>query len=141
MRQYPRGENAGDSVKGLRRYYRMTDGIRISVQPVFAPEHSNIDEPRFVFVYFIRIENLGDVTLQLLWRHWDIHDDAAGDTEVEGEGVVGEQPILAPGEVHEYNSFCVLRGPRGYMEGWYEFRTSTGEKRRASIPKFVLTAE
>jgi ApaG protein len=116
----------------------MTEGIRISVRPVMAPEHSDPAEPRFVFVYFIRIENLGDRTVQLMWRHWDIHDDVAGDTEVEGEGVVGEQPVLAPGEVHEYNSFCVLRGRSGYMEGWYEFKCSDGTRFRASIPRFVL---
>jgi ApaG protein len=127
-------------MKKTRLYYQMTDGIRISVRPVFAPEHSDIREPRFVFVYFIRIENLGDRTVQLLWRHWDIHDDVAGDTQVEGEGVVGEQPTIAPGEVHEYNSFCVLRCPSGYMEGWYDFGTATGESVRAVIPRFILDA-
>jgi ApaG protein len=115
----------------------MTNGIRISVRPVLSPEHSDPAEPRYVFVYFIRIENLGDRTVKLMWRHWDIHDDVAGDTEVEGEGVVGEQPVLAPGDVHEYNSFCVLRGVTGYMEGWYEF-TSGDEKFRAEVPRFIL---
>lgn len=120
------------------RFYRMTNGIRISVRPVLAPEHSDPAEPRFVFVYFIRIENLGDRTAKLMWRHWDIHDDVAGDTQVEGEGVVGEQPVLAPGDVHEYNSFCVLRGPTGYMEGWYEFAAAEGDTFRAEVPRFTL---
>jgi ApaG protein len=121
-------------------YYRHTDGIRITVQPVFAPEHSDILEPRFLFVYHIRIENIGDSTAQLLWRHWYIHDDVAGDSEVEGEGVIGEQPVLAPGDVHEYESFCVLRGPKGWMEGYYEFKRADGTQFRAEIPRFELQA-
>lgn len=119
-------------------FYCLTDGIRITVLPTYAPEHSDPDEPRFVFVYHIRIENVSSRTAQLLWRHWYIHDDSAGDSEVEGEGVIGEQPILAPGDVHEYESFCVLRGPTGTMRGYYEFRAADGSSFRAEIPVFAL---
>lgn len=119
-------------------FYRVTDGIRITVLPTYAPEHSAPDEPRFLFVYHIRIENVSNRTAQLLWRHWYIHDDIAGDSEVEGEGVIGEQPILAPGDVHEYESFCVLRGPTGTMRGYYEFRAADGSSFRAEIPMFAL---
>ena len=122
-------------------FYRMSSGIRVTVRPVYAAEHSDPLEPRYVFVYFIRIENLGDRTAQLHWRHWYIHDEVAGDSEVEGEGVVGEQPVLAPGDVHEYNSFCVLRGPLGHMEGYYEFLYPDGTRFRAEIPRFVLDAD
>jgi ApaG protein len=122
-------------------FYRMTENMRITVQPRYAPEYSDAGEPRHVFVYHIRIENVGDRTAQLRWRHWDIHDDGqAEDTEVEGEGVVGEQPVLEPGGVHEYESFCVLRGTRGWMEGWYEFKRPDGGKFRADIPRFELDA-
>ena len=121
-------------------YYRLTEGIRITVQPTFAPDHSDISEPRFLFVYHIRIENVGDTTVQLLWRHWYIHDDADGDSEVEGEGAIGEQPILKPGDVHEYESFCVLRGPAGSMRGYYEFLREDGSRFRAEIPLFDLVA-
>ncbi|MGH7464593.1 MAG: Co2+/Mg2+ efflux protein ApaG, partial [Longimicrobiales bacterium] len=118
-----------------------TDGIRITVQPRYAADHSDAAEPRHVFVYHIRIENVSDRTAQLLWRHWDIHDDALlDDTEVEGEGVVGEQPVLEPGDVHEYESFCVLRGTRGWMQGWYEFVRLDGSKFRAEVPRFDLDA-
>ena len=119
-------------------FYRSTNGIRISVWPRFAPDHSDADEPRYLFVYHIRIENVGDRTAQLLWRHWFIHDDVGGDTEVEGEGVVGEQPVLAPGDVHEYESFCVLQGSSGHMEGYYLFGTPEGEEFEAQIPRFLL---
>ncbi len=94
--------------------------------------------PRFVFVYRIRIENVGEHTVQLLWRHWYIHDALAGDSEVEGEGVVGERPVIAPGEVHEYESFCVLQGERGQMVGHYDFRRADGAGLRAEIPRFDL---
>jgi ApaG protein len=120
-------------------YYRSTNGIRITVSPRFAPEHSDASEPRYLFVYHIRIENVSDRTCQLVWRHWFIHDDLAGDTEVQGEGVVGEQPVLAPGEVHEYESFCVLQGRTGHMVGYYLFqRPAEGTEFRADIPMFHL---
>lgn len=122
-------------------YYKLTAGIRIKVRPVYAPEHSDPLEPRYLFVYHIRIENVGDSTAQLLWRHWYIHDDAEGDSEVEGEGVIGEQPVLAPGDVHEYESYCVLKAPSGWMEGYYEFRRTDGSEFRAQIPRFDLKAD
>jgi ApaG protein len=122
-------------------YYRMTDGLRVTVRPSYSAEHSDPMEPRYVFVYRIRLENQGERTAQLLWRHWYIHDEVAGDSEVQGEGVVGEQPVLAPGDVHEYESFCVLRGPLGHMEGYYEFRRTDGSKFRAEIPRFILDAD
>ena len=122
-------------------YHRAGDDVRISVLPRFMAEHSDPEEPRYVFVYHIRIENVGERTAQLLWRHWYIHDDAEGDSEVEGEGVVGEQPVIAPNDVHEYESFCVLKGPRGWMEGYYEFRRTDGTTFRGEIPRFELSAE
>lgn len=122
-------------------YYRMTEGMRVTVRPFYTPEHSDPMEPRYVFVYRIRIENAGEHTAQLLWRHWYIHDEVAGDSEVEGEGVVGEQPVLAPGDAHEYESFCVLRGPLGHMEGNYQFKRADGTKFKAEIPRFKLNAD
>lgn len=121
-------------------YYRITEGVRVTVLPSFAPEHSEPGESRYVFVYHIRIENAGDRTAQLLWRHWYIHDDAEGDSEVQGEGVVGEQPVLAPGDTHDYESFCILKGPTGWMEGYYEFRRPDGTAFQALIPRFDLRA-
>ncbi len=122
-------------------YYRLSEGIRVSVWPRFAREHSEPAEPRYVFVYHIRIENVGERTAQLVWRHWFIHDAAAGDSEVEGEGVVGEQPVLAPGDVHEYESFCILKAPAGHMEGYYHFRRPDGSEFNAIIPRFELRAD
>ncbi len=119
-------------------FYAITEGIRVTVHPFFLPDHSDPLEARFVFAYQIRIENVGPEAAQLRWRHWYIHDAAGGESEVEGEGVIGEQPLLPPGTVHEYQSFCVLKGPEGHMEGYYEFERPAGVRFRARIPKFPL---
>ena len=119
-------------------FYRITEGIRVTAQPYYVAEQSDPNQQRYVFAYHIRIENVGKQIAQLMWRHWYIHDPVAGDNEVEGEGVVGQQPLLKPGDVHEYQSFCVLRGPEGHMEGTYQFRRPDGSTFEAAIPRFLL---
>ncbi len=95
----------------------------------------------FVFAYQIRIENVGEHPARLVSRRWLIHDAVGEDTEVEGEGVVGEQPLVAPGGVYEYQSFCVLKTPRGWMEGHYHFSRPDGAGFDALIPRFELDAD
>ena len=119
-------------------FYRLTEGVRITAQPFYDSDQSDPEEGHYVFVYHVKIANEGGVPVQLLWRHWFIHDAAAGDSEVEGEGVVGEQPVVAPGGEYEYQSFCVLRSPRGYMEGVYQFRRPDGSTFDAPVPRFYL---
>ncbi len=119
-------------------HYRETEGIRVTVRPLYLPEHSRPGRSEFVFAYFVRLENVGGTAAQLLWRRCRIHDDIGEETEVEGEGVVGEQPSLAPGETHEHQSFCVLRSPRGWMEGRYTFVRPGGERFEALIPRVDL---
>ncbi|HEV2146035.1 MAG TPA: Co2+/Mg2+ efflux protein ApaG [Longimicrobiaceae bacterium] len=119
-------------------FHRTTEGMRITAQPYFLRDHSDPEEERYVFAYHVRIENTGDAPAQLLWRHWYIHDPVGGDTEVEGEGVVGEMPLIGPGEAHEYQSFCMLQGPSGHMDGYYEFRRPDGSRFRAAIPRFLF---
>ncbi len=116
------------------------DAMAIQVRPEYAAEHSDPAAWRYVFAYHITIENVGDETAQLFWRHWLIHDLVAGDHEVEGEGVVGQSPVLRPGDSHRYNSFCILRGPTGHMEGFYHFRRRDGSVFRAPIPRFHFNA-
>ena len=116
------------------------DAMAIRVRPEYAPEHSDPAAWRYVFVYHITIENVGTETAQLFWRHWLIHDLVAGGHEVEGEGVVGQSPVLRPGDSHRYNSFCILRGPTGHMEGFYHFRRRDGSVFRAPVPRFHFTA-
>ncbi len=100
-------------------FYRITEGIGITI---YLAEHSDPWQRRYVFTYRVRIENVGDTPAQLVWRHWNIHDSVAGESEVEVEGVVGKRPLLALGEVHEHESLCVLQGPEEDMEGYYQFR-------------------
>jgi ApaG protein len=122
-------------------FYRLTAGIRITVRPQYLVSQSSPALGQFVFAYHIRIENIGDQAAQLRTRRWVIHDDVHGDSIVEGDGVVGEQPHLAPGQVHEYASYCVLRSRSGHMEGAYRFVRDDGSSFEAFIPRFVLDAE
>lgn len=121
-------------------FHRITEGIRVTASPQYLAAQSDPREPRYVFAYRIRIENVGGAAARLTWRHWHIHDPVGGDGEVQGEGVVGEQPLLEPGAVHEYQSFCVLRGPDGHMEGHYVMERPDGTTFHAAIPRFVLAA-
>ncbi len=122
-------------------FYRVTEDIRITVRPSYLRDRSNPMLGQFVFAYHIRIENVGSQSAQLRTRRWLIHDAAVGDTVVEGEGVVGEQPHLLPGQVHEYRSFCVLKAPHGWMEGSYRFVRDDESFFEAVIPRFTLLAE
>ncbi len=121
-------------------FYRMTDGIRVSVRPAYLPEQSIPEQQQFVFAYFVRVENVGSQSAQLLSRRWRIHDSIGEDTEVAGDGVVGEQPLLIPGGVHEYQSFCVLKSATGFMEGEYRFVRADTTRFDATIPRFALSA-
>jgi len=119
-------------------YYRETEGVRITVRPAYVRSHSREDDDQFVFSYLVRIENVGPLPLQLLTRHWSIHDSNGEVTEVEGEGVVGEQPLIGPGRIHEYQSFAVLKSPAGWMEGEYRLERPDGSILEARIPRFDL---
>lgn len=120
------------------RYEKSTEGIRVEVSPRFSLADSDPEEGTFVFSYTINMANEGEATAQLLFRHWHIHDAAGDDSLVDGEGVVGEQPVLAPGETHEYKSYCVLRSPVGFMEGHYTFVREDGEEFKVEVPRFHL---
>lgn len=121
-------------------YEETTEGIRVSVRPSFSLPYSDPEDRKFVFTYRVEVENRSQEVAQLLFRHWHIHDSQGEDSEVDGEGVVGEQPILAPGTSHVYESFCVLRSPLGFMEGYYTFARPTGEEFRVAVPRFDLRA-
>lgn len=120
------------------RYEQATEGIRVSVWPDFSLADSDPADGTFVFSYQITMNNEGDSAAQLLFRHWRIHDSAGDDSMVDGEGVVGEQPVLHPGDSHEYRSYCVLRSPVGYMEGHYTFVRPDGEEFKVAVPRFHL---
>ena len=121
-------------------YKKTTEGIHVVVRPSFSLSHSEPADGKFVFTYLVQMENQGAEAAQLLFRHWHIHDSEGEDSELEGEGVLGEQPSLAPGKSHVYESFCVLQSPVGFMEGYYTFVRPNGEKFRVNVPRFDLRA-
>lgn len=121
-------------------YYKESFGIRITVRPMYLRDQSEPSARHYVFAYFVRIENVGQSPAQLISRRWLIHDSAGEDIEVKGDGVVGEQPMIAPGQVHEYQSFCILKSGEGYMEGHYNFVSPDSTAFQAEIPRFLLSA-
>lgn len=119
-------------------YEKTTRDIRISVNPVFLDEQSAPDRNHYVWAYRVSIENQSDETVQLVNRHWRITDKYGRLHEVKGAGVVGEQPVLKPGESYDYTSGCPLETPSGIMVGSYEMRTPDGDSFWAEIPAFSL---
>ena len=114
--------------------------IDVQVETAYVSEHSEPDEDRFVFAYTITLVNRGSVTAQLISRHWFITDADNRTEEVEGEGVVGEQPVLKPGEGFRYTSGAVIETPVGTMHGTYQMVAEVGRTFYATIPRFVLSA-
>ena len=121
-------------------YDATTETVRVTVRPAYLDGKSDAMERQFVFAYFVRLENHGDEDIQLLRRRWVITDSDGRVQEVEGSGVVGQQPSIAPGEAHEYHSVCVLRTFEGTMEGTYLMQREDGSRFRARIPHFHLVA-
>ena len=116
-----------------------TRGVKVEVESRYLPEQSEPLRQRWFFAYEIRITNQGEDVVQLLNRHWIINDANGHVEEVKGPGVVGDQPVLAPGESYKYTSFCPLTTPFGTMEGSYEMVTDGGVTFRAKIAQFALS--
>lgn len=116
----------------------VSEGIRIQAAAQFLPAESDPDRGRFIFVYRIRVTNQSDRTAQLMGRHWVIIDGNGRREDVRGEGVVGKQPILSPGETFEYTSYCPLRTEWGTMEGSFSFLDELGEPFEAKVGRFYL---
>src|SRR5690606_5249379 len=120
---------------------QITEGVKISVESIFQTEYSNPENEHYMFAYHISIENLSNNSIQLLRRYWNIFDSKGSTRELEGEGVVGLQPIIEPGESHEYVSGCNLQSDMGYMEGTYQMvREADGSLFEVEIPRFYLIA-
>jgi ApaG protein len=115
-----------------------TRGIAVSVEPTYLEERSSPDSSQYFWAYRVIIENQGKETVRLLNRHWMITNARGELTEAKGPGVVGEQPILKPGESFEYTSGAPLDTPTGMMGGAYEMETDSGERFHIEIPTFSL---
>jgi ApaG protein len=119
-------------------YHATTHDITIKVSPNFLDYQSDPDDEQYVWSYHVRMENAGDVTMHLLTRHWEITDAFGKVRRVDGEGVVGAQPILAQNEYFEYQSGCTLKTPSGFMRGHYVFEDEDGNEHDITIPAFPL---
>lgn len=119
-------------------YRAVTRQIEVLVEPEFLPERSSPENRQFFWAYSIVIVNEGSETVQLKTRHWIITDGLGQQQEVRGEGVVGEQPVIAPGERYEYTSGVPLTTSSGFMTGSYQMVTESGEKFDLAIPLFSL---
>jgi len=125
-------------VKALFPNSAETRGVIVRVSVSYLPEQSEPRRGRWFWAYHVRIENEGPMSVQLLTRHWIITDGRGSRHSVEGEGVVGEQPVIAPGQSYDYVSGCPLDTPTGAMEGSYQMIGADGEIFDARIPRFQL---
>ena len=119
-------------------YTKTTKKISITVNPYFLEDQSEPDDQHFVWAYQVTINNLSKDVIQLKNRYWKIIDSNGIKQEIKGEGVVGEQPVLNPGEKFEYTSGTPLTTPSGFMEGHYEMKLKNGSLFEVSIPQFSL---
>ncbi|RLD20301.1 MAG: Co2+/Mg2+ efflux protein ApaG [Bacteroidetes bacterium] len=119
----------------------ITEGVRVSVEAEYQPEYSSPSQYHYVFTYRVTIENKSDRTIQVLRRNWLIQDASFPNREIKGDGVVGQQPIIEPGNIHHYVSGCNLKSGIGTMSGKYEVeRLIDGKLLNISIPKFQMIA-
>ncbi|TCD02371.1 Co2+/Mg2+ efflux protein ApaG [Pedobacter frigidisoli] len=119
----------------------ITDGVKVSVETIYQPEYSNPANEHFMFAYRVEISNLSDYAVQLMRRQWFIFDSNSSRREVEGEGVVGVQPIIEPGDTHVYVSGCNLKTDMGSMKGTYLMKRAVDDSEfDVDIPEFQLIA-
>ncbi|HLS69526.1 MAG TPA: Co2+/Mg2+ efflux protein ApaG [Kiloniellales bacterium] len=119
-------------------YSETTRSIEVTVQPSYLEDQSSPEEQHFVWAYHVQIANHGSEKVQLLNRHWRITDGRGTTQEVQGPGVVGEQPVLPPGGSFRYTSGCPLTTPSGIMQGRYQMQKDDGERFWINIPAFSL---
>lgn len=129
-----------DAVNSLFQHTCTTEGVTVRVSVNYMPEQSRVEQGRWFFVYHIRLENGREETIQLRTRHWRITDSCGSINVVDGEGVVGETPVLSPGRSHDYVSGCELTTRHGAMEGHYTFAHQDGTLFNVTIPYFPLAA-
>lgn len=119
-------------------YAATTEDVTVTVRPIYLDAPSDFFKKQFAFGYSVQIRNHGRDEVQLLRRHWIIEEASGRLQDVEGEGVIGEQPVIAPGATHQYASRCVISSFGGVMEGTYLMQRASGERFRAVIPRFPL---
>lgn len=121
-------------------FVEVSHDVSVEVKPMYMEEESTPVTNKHVFAYFITIQNMGEQVVTLLKRHWEIEDSSGDNHEIDGEGVIGVQPTIEPGECHKYNSFCVLKSYHGSMSGYYTMKREDEKLINVRIPKFLLTS-
>lgn len=124
--------------QSLLSYCETTEGVKVTVYPQYLSEESNPRRSLYSFAYTVSIENFRSESIQLLRRHWIVNSGGMLFAEVKGDGVVGEQPLIAPGESYRYTSGSIIEHAVGSMHGVYFFQTEQGEELEISIPEFDL---
>ncbi|WP_068006112.1 Co2+/Mg2+ efflux protein ApaG [Pseudovibrio axinellae] len=119
-------------------YRAVTRNIQITVEPYYLAEESTPEDDQFFWAYTVSIENLGRETVQLMSRHWHIIDANGNSQQMDGSGVVGEEPVIEPGDSFQYTSGCPLNTTSGIMTGNYRMQTLSGETFAVKIPAFSL---
>ena len=127
-------------MKAMFPFNETTRGITVRVAVSFLPEQSLPAKGRWFWSYHIRVENAGQMAAQLMTRHWEITDGRGAKSVVDGDGVVGDQPVILPGGSYDYVSGCPLTTPSGHMVGSYGMIAEDGSAFEVAIPKFALTA-
>jgi ApaG protein len=127
-------------MKALFPFAETTRGITVRVSVSFLPEQSEPAKGRWFWAYHVRIENEGQMAAQLMTRRWEITDGRGAKSLVEGDGVVGDQPVVMPGASYDYVSGCPLTTPSGHMQGSFGMVAEDGSSFDVAIPKFLLTA-
>lgn len=127
-------------MNALFPYAETTHDITVRVSVSFLPEQSMPEKAQWFWAYHVRIENGSDLAVQLMSRRWLIADGRGARNTIEGEGVIGEQPVIAPGESYDYVSGCPLGTPTGSMQGAYVMIAEDGSSFEVAIPRFALTA-
>ncbi len=127
-------------MKALFPYAETTRSLTVRVVVNFLPEQSEPQKNRWFWAYHIRIENAGEMPVQLISRRWEITDARGALNLVEGEGVIGEQPVIKPGTSYDYVSGCPLPTPSGEMIGWFQMMGADGSHFDISVPRFALNA-
>jgi ApaG protein len=123
---------------GPEYYSATTQDIQVEVAPAYVPERSDPEHNQYFYSYKIRITNRGEFSCRVIHRHWKIKDGNGKVYEVQGSGVIGEQPMLAPGESYEYTSFCPLHSPYGNMRGKYQMIDQFGNRFWIDVPVFFF---
>lgn len=122
----------------LLKYSRVTDGVRVTVYPIYLENQSYPEENEFLWAYHVKIENNRTESIRLRKRYWKITDSLGRIQEIRGNGVVGEEPLLGPGEIFEYTSGAPLSTPSGIMVGRYAMENPSGQLFEVDIPAFSL---